>query len=149
MGLYRGLWGGGGGGGGGALCPQSSLDPRMHEDYACVCVLNFSVCLSVYQPVCLSKSLFMYMPVCLHVSLSPPLTPSVSLSFPCLSFSICGVDLADQESRARCWAIQDFSWDFKSVPFPINLTYFFSLTGRNYPNTTISGPSSARQRNAI
>ena len=27
-----------GGGGGGALCPQSSLDPRMHEDYAFVCV---------------------------------------------------------------------------------------------------------------
>ena len=36
MGLYRG-WRGGGGGGG-ALYPQSSLDPRMHEDYAFVCV---------------------------------------------------------------------------------------------------------------
>ena len=35
MGLYRG-WRGGGGGG--ALYPQSSLDPRMHEDYAFVCV---------------------------------------------------------------------------------------------------------------
>ena len=35
MGLYR---VGGGGGGGGALCPQSSLDPRLHEDYAFVCV---------------------------------------------------------------------------------------------------------------
>ena len=34
MGLYRG-WQGGGGGGGRAL---SSLDPRIHEDYAFVCV---------------------------------------------------------------------------------------------------------------
>ena len=33
MGLYRG-WRGGGG----ALYPFSSLDPRMHEDYAFVCV---------------------------------------------------------------------------------------------------------------
>ena len=32
MGLYRGSRGGGGG----ALYPQSSLDPRMHEDYAFV-----------------------------------------------------------------------------------------------------------------
>ena len=32
--LYRG-WRGGGGG---TLCPQSSLDPRIHKDYAFVCV---------------------------------------------------------------------------------------------------------------
>ena len=32
MGLYMG-WRGGG-----TLCPQFSLDPRMHEDYAFVCV---------------------------------------------------------------------------------------------------------------
>ena len=59
----------------------------------CVCLLNF--CLSVYQFVCLSKSL--YMPVCLHVSLSPPLSLfSHSLS---LSLSIYGEDLADQGSE--------------------------------------------------
>ena len=74
---------------GGALCPQFSLDPRMHEDYAFVCV---SVCLSV----------------CLSVS---------------LSLSICDVDLADQGSRARNRAIQDFSRDSKSVSFPINLSW--------------------------
>ena len=34
MGLYRGWWVGGGG----ALCSQSFLDPRMHENYAFVCV---------------------------------------------------------------------------------------------------------------
>ena len=34
MGLYRGCRGGGGGGGGAI----SSLDPRMHEAYAFVCV---------------------------------------------------------------------------------------------------------------
>ena len=72
MGLYRGWQCGGVG----ALCPQFSLDPRMHEDYAFVyvCLLNLSVCLSVclsvYQSVCLSKSLYMYMHVCLHVSVS-------------------------------------------------------------------------------
>ena len=42
---------------------QSSLNPRMHEDYAFVCVVEF-LCLSV----CLSK--YLYMPVCLHVSLA-------------------------------------------------------------------------------
>ena len=95
----------------GALCPQSSLDPRMREDYAFVCVylISLSVCLSV----CLSQSLYMYMPVCLHVSLFP-LSPSLSLS---LSLSICGVDLADQGSRARYRAIQVFIWDSKSGPF--------------------------------
>ena len=35
MGLYRGC---GGGGGGGGSVPLASLDPRMHEDYAFVCV---------------------------------------------------------------------------------------------------------------
>ena len=62
----------------GALCPQSSLDPRMREDYAFVCVylISLSVCLSI----CLSQSLYMYMPVCLHVSFSPSLPPSLSLS---------------------------------------------------------------------
>ena len=93
----------------GALCPQSSMDPRMREDYAFVCVylISLSVCLSV----CLSQSLYMYMPVCLHVSLFP-----LSLSLP-LSLSICGVDLADQGSRARYRAIQVFIWDSKSGPF--------------------------------
>ena len=37
MGFYRG-WRGWGGGGMVALCPQSSLHLRMHEDYAFVCV---------------------------------------------------------------------------------------------------------------
>ena len=43
--------------------------------------------------------------------------------FRSLSLSICGVDLADQGSWARYRAIQVFSWDSKSVPFPINLSY--------------------------
>ena len=67
-------------------------------------MLNFSVCLS--------KSL--YMPVCLHISLS------LSLSF---SLSICGVGLADQGSRAQYRAIQVFSWDSESVPFPVEAHY--------------------------
>ena len=70
MGLYR-SWRGGGGGGGSVRLV--SLDPRMHEDYAFVCVC-LSVCLSVYQSVCLSKSL--YMPVYLHLSLSLSLSLS-------------------------------------------------------------------------
>ena len=49
MGLYRG-WPGGGG----ALCPQSSLDPRMYEDYAFVCVSVEFLCLSVRLSDCLS-----------------------------------------------------------------------------------------------
>ena len=85
MGLYRGWQGGGGGG---ALCPQFSLDPRMHEDY-------------VYVSACLS--------------FSPSLSPSLS---------VCGVNLADQGSPARYWPIQVFSWDSKSVPFPINLSWW-------------------------
>ena len=91
----------------GALCPQSSLDPRMREDYAFVCVylISLSVCLPI------SVSLYVY--ACLSACLSfPPLPPSLSLSH-----SICGVDLADQGSRARYWAIQVFIWDSKSGPF--------------------------------
>ena len=56
------------------------------------------------------------MPVCRHVSLSP------SLSLP-LSLSICGVDLADKGYRARYRVIQVFSWDSKSVPFPVEAHY--------------------------
>ena len=107
MGLYRGLREG-------ALCSQSSLDPRMREDYAFVCVylISLSVCLSV----CLSISVSLYVYACLSACLSfPPLSPlSLSLS---LSLSICGVDLADQGSRARYRAIQVFIWDSKSGPF--------------------------------
>ena len=88
----------GGEGRGGALCPQSSLDSRKHKDYAFVCAcLDFSVCQSVCLSVCLSKSLSFFLPV----SPSPPLSLSLSLSL-----SICGVDLADQGSRARYRAIQ-------------------------------------------
>ena len=98
MGLYRG-WRGGGGGGG--LClPWFRVCTRIMP----LCVSVEFLCLSVYRSVCLSKSFYMYMPVCLHVSLSPlslPLSPSLSLSL-----SICGVDLADQGSRARYRVIQ-------------------------------------------
>ena len=63
----------------GALCPQSSLDPRMREDYAFVCVyliLCLSVCLSI------SVSLYVYacLSACLSFPLSPPLSISLSLS---------------------------------------------------------------------
>ena len=95
----------------GALCPQSSLDPRMREDYAFVCVylISLSVCLSV----CLSISVSLYVYACLSACLSfPPSPPPLSLSL-----SICGVDLADQGSRARYRAIQVFIWDSKSGPF--------------------------------
>ena len=114
MGLYRG-WRGGGG-----LC--APVFPG--STYVCMKIMPLCLsveffCLSVYQFVCLSKSL--YTPACLHVSLSPPLSlspPSLSLS---LSISVVG--LADQGSRARYWAIQVFSWDSKSVPFPISLSW--------------------------
>ena len=108
MGLYRG-WRGEG-----ALCPQSSLDPRMHEGYAFVCVylISLSACRSVCPSVCLSNSVSLYY-ACLSACLSfPPLSTPLYLSL-----SICGVDLADQGSRARYRAIQVFSWDSKSVPF--------------------------------
>ena len=83
MGLYRG-WRGGGGG----LClPWIRVCIRIVP----LCMSVEFLCLSVYQSVCLSKSLYMYMPVCLHVSFSPSLPLSLSLS---LSLSICGVDLA-------------------------------------------------------
>ena len=84
-----------------------------------LCVSIEFLCLSAYQSVCLSKSL--YMPVCLHVSLS--------LS---LSLSICGVDLADPGSQARYRAIQAFNWDSKSVPFPINFSWY--NVEAHYPN---------------
>ena len=71
-----------GGGGGGS---ESSVPPWIrvclapsHEDYAFVCIC--SIYLSVYQSVCLSKSLHVF--AC----------PSVCVS---LSLSICGVVLAD------------------------------------------------------
>ena len=64
MGLYRGWQCGGVG----ALCPQFSLDPRMHEDYAFVyvCLLNLSVCLSV----CLSISLYVYLSLSICICMS-------------------------------------------------------------------------------
>ena len=110
MGLYRG-WRGEG-----TLCPQSSLGPRMHEgyDFVCVYLISLSACLSVCPSVCLSNSVSLYY-ACLSACLSfPPLSLLLSIS---LSLSICGVDLADQGSRARYRAIQVFSWDSKSVPF--------------------------------
>ena len=72
----------------GALCPQSSLDPRMREDYAFVCVYLISLsvclsfCLSVCLSVCLSISVSLYVYACLSACLSfPPLSPrSLSLS---------------------------------------------------------------------
>ena len=62
----------------GALCPQSSLDPRMREDYAFVCVylISLSVCLSV----CLSISVSLYVYACLSACLSFPSSPPLSLS---------------------------------------------------------------------
>ena len=72
MGLYRG-WRGG------LYLPWIRVCIRIVP----LCVSVEFLCLSVYQSVCLSKSLYMYMPVCLHVSLSPlslPLSPSLSLS---------------------------------------------------------------------
>ena len=89
----------------------------------CVCLLIFlsvclSVCLSVYQSVCLSKSLYMYLCLAVCICLFLPLSPSLSLIL-----NICGVDLADQGSRARYQAIQVISWDSKSVPFPIEAHY--------------------------
>ena len=102
--------------GGGGLClPWIRVCIRIVP----LCVSVEFLCLSVYQSVCLSKSLYMYMPVCLHVSLSP-------LSLP-LSLSICGVDLADQGFRARYRVIQFFSWDSKSVPFPTNLSWLMPI----------------------
>ena len=93
---------GGGGVGGWGLClPCIRVCIRIVP----LCVSVEFLSLSVYQSVCLSKYmyLYMYMPVCLHVSLSPL---SLLLS---LSLSICGVDLADQGSRARYRVIQFFS----------------------------------------
>ena len=66
VGLYRG-WRGWGG-----LCPSLP--------WIRVCMRIMPLCVSV-EFLCLSiilSSLFMYIPVCLHVSISPPLSPSVS-----------------------------------------------------------------------
>ena len=124
MGLYRG-WRGGGGGG---LCAPSLpwILVCMRIMPLCVSVefLRLSISLSVY----LSLSLCICLSVCMSLFL--PLSLPLSLSHPLLSLSICGVYLADQGSRARYWAIQVFSWDSKSVPFPINLTCFFNLMGK-------------------
>ena len=109
-----------GGGGGWGLClPWIRVCIRIVP----LCVSVEFLSLSVYQSVCLSKYmyLYMYMPVCLHVALSP-------LSLPLsLSLSVCGVDLADQGSRARYRVIQFFSWDSKSVPFPTNLSWLMPI----------------------
>ena len=106
--LYRGWkWGG--------LCAPSL--PWIH-----VCMRIMPLCVSVEflcLSVCLSKSLYN---VCLSACLSSPSLYPLSLSLS-LSLSICGVDLADQGSRARYRAIQVFSWDSKSVPFPSNLSW--------------------------
>ena len=116
MGLYRGWQGVGG------LClPWIHVYMRIMP----LCVSVEFLCLSACLSVCVSKYLYMYMPVCLHVSLSPPLSPSLRLSLSLsLSLSTCGVYLTDQGSRARYRAIQVFSWDSKSVPFPINLSWW-------------------------
>ena len=90
MGLYRGWLGGGG------FCAPSLAWIRVcmrimplfvSVEFLCLSV-GVSVCLSVYQSVCIFKSLYMYLPVCMSLFL-------LSLS---LSLSICGVDLADQGS---------------------------------------------------
>ena len=97
----------------------------------CVCLYHFSVCLSV----CLSKYLHVF--VCMSVCLS-------------LSLNICGVVPADQDSRARSRAFQVFCWDSKSVPFPINLSWWksvimvlnYALFIRNHYPTPYTSPLS-------
>ena len=93
------------------LCAPSLPWIRVCVRIMPLCVyIYFSVCLSV----CLSVSVSLYVYACLSACLSfPPLSPP-TLS---LSLSICGVDLADQGSRARYRAIQVFIWDSKSGPF--------------------------------
>ena len=61
--------GGGGGGGVGSVSP-SSRDPRMHGDYAFVCVefICLSVCLSLF--ICLSVRMSLFLPLSLSLSLS-------------------------------------------------------------------------------
>ena len=78
MGLYR-DWRGGGGGGG-ALCAPSLPWLRVCMRIMTLCVSVEFLSLSVFLSVCLSKSLYMYLPDCLHGFLSPPLSPSLSLS---------------------------------------------------------------------
>ena len=130
MGLYRGWrWGGGGGGSVPPVFPGSAYARGL---YLCVCLLNFSVCMSISLSVYLSLSICICLSVCLSAFVSfspslspppsPPLPPPLSLSLS-LSLSMCGVDLADQGSRARYRAIQVLSWDSKSVLFPVEAHY--------------------------
>ena len=92
--------------------------PQMRILPLCVS-MHFSVSLSI----CLSKYLHVF--VCMYVCLYLPLPLSLSLS---LSLNICGVVPADQSSWARYQAFQVFCWDSKSVPFPINLSRWKSLS---------------------
>ena len=88
-----------------------------------LCVSVEFLCLSVYQSVCLSKSLFtcICLQVCLSFCLSVCLSLSEALSLSLsLSLSICGVVLADQESRARYRAFLVFFWTLNQS-FPFNL----------------------------
>ena len=77
MGLYRGRRGGGG------SVPLSSLATWIPVCMRTMplCVSVEFLCLSAYQSVCLSKSL--YMPVCLHVSHSLSLSLSLSQQMWC------------------------------------------------------------------
>ena len=75
MGLYRG-WLGGGGGGGGFCAPSLAwirvcmriMPLFVSVEFLCLSV-GVSVCLSVYQSVCIFKSLYMYLPVCMSLFL--------------------------------------------------------------------------------
>ena len=88
-----------------------------------MCLLNFSVCLSISLSVYLSLSICICLSVCMSLFL-----PSLSLYLPLsLPLSICGVDLADQGSGARYRVIQFLSWDSKSVPFPTNLSWLMPI----------------------
>ena len=116
MGLYRG-WRGE------ALFPWLLWIRVCMRIMHCVCLLNLSVCLSVYQSVCLS-SLSICLSVCM--SLFPPLSPSLSLSLS--QHMWCRPSRPG--SRGRYREIQVFSWDSKSVPFPINL----KLVEAHFPN---------------
>ena len=117
MGFYRG-WRGVGVGWG--LClPWIRVCIRIVPLCVSVEFLCLSVCLSISLSVYLSLSICICLSVCMSLFL-----PSLSLS---PSLSMCGVDLADQGSRARYWVIQFFSWDSKSVPFPTNLSWLMPI----------------------
>ena len=83
MRLYRG-WRGGGGG---ALCPSLPWLPwiRVCRRIMPLCVSVEFLCLSVYQSVCLSKSLYVYdcQSVCISLSLSLSLPLSLSQHMLC------------------------------------------------------------------